>query len=224
MNDFGAEPSRPASLLSTLRTHQSPGEWVAVGIAVARYPPHSPVLARLVHTVPTWDVWRRSAHWDKGVQYRRKECGPRVAPQSSSRSNGSAGSAAEADAARSAAHLPEKLSVAARCPCWMRQMACNATFDGMDLNGCLYVLHDRDAKFCAAFRASLSAGGVKGLRVPPRSPNLNAFAERWVRSVKSECLSHFILFGEGSLRRVLKNFCEHYHYERNHQGKANKLL
>jgi hypothetical protein len=53
---------------------------------------------------------------------------------------------------------------------------------------------------------------------------LNAFAERWVRSVKSECLSHFILFGEGSLRRALKNFCEHYHQERNHQGKGNLLL
>jgi len=52
----------------------------------------------------------------------------------------------------------------------------------------------------------------------------NAFAERWVRSVKSECLSHFILFGEASLRRALKNFCEHYHAERNHQGKANRLL
>src|SRR5262249_43802010 len=55
-------------------------------------------------------------------------------------------------------------------------------------------------------------------------PNLNAFAERWVRSVKSECLSHFILFGEGSLRRAMKNFCEHYHRERNHQGKGNVLL
>ena len=52
----------------------------------------------------------------------------------------------------------------------------------------------------------------------------NAFAERWVRSVKSECLSHFILFGEGSLRRAMKNFCEHYHAERNHQGKGNVLL
>ena len=52
----------------------------------------------------------------------------------------------------------------------------------------------------------------------------NAFAVRWVRSVKSECLSHFILFGEGSLRRALKNFCEHYHGERNHQGKGNVLL
>jgi transposase InsO family protein len=87
-----------------------------------------------------------------------------------------------------------------------------------------YVLHDRDAKFCADFRKTLATGGVKCLRLPPCSPNLNAFAERWVRSVKSECLSHFILFGEGSLRRALKNFCEHYHGERNHQGKANQLL
>jgi hypothetical protein len=52
------------------------------------------------------------------------------------------------------------------------------------LNGCRYVLHDRDAKFCAEFRETLAVGVVKCLRHPPRSPNLNAFAERWVRSVK----------------------------------------
>jgi hypothetical protein len=62
------------------------------------------------------------------------------------------------------------------------------------------------------------------LRLPARSPNLNAFAERWVRTAKSECLCHFILFGEASLRRALKSFGEHYHAERNHQGKANQLL
>ena len=107
----------------------------------------------------------------------------------------------------------------------MRQVACNATFEGTGpLNGCRYLLHDRDAKFCAEFRESLEAGGVECLRLPARSPNLNAFAERWVRSVKSECLSHLILVGEDSLRRALKNFCEHYHAERNHQGKANQLL
>jgi putative transposase len=60
--------------------------------------------------------------------------------------------------------------------------------------------------------------------LPARSPNLNAFAERWVRSVKSECLSKLMLFGEGSLRHALTNFCDHYHAERNHQGKDNKLL
>jgi putative transposase len=59
--------------------------------------------------------------------------------------------------------------------------------------------------------------------LPPRSPNLNAFAERWVRSVKHECLSKLILFGEGSLNRALAQFIEHYHTERNHQGKGNVL-
>ena len=107
----------------------------------------------------------------------------------------------------------------------MRQLAFNATFEGIgQLNGCRYVLHDRDAKFCIEFRETLAAGGVKGLRLPPRSPNLNAFAERWVRSVKQECLSHLILFGELSLRKALTQFQEHYHAERNHQGKNNVLL
>ena len=69
------------------------------------------------------------------------------------------------------------------------------------LNGCRYLLHDRDTKFCPEFRGTLAAGGVKGLRLPPRSPNLNAFAEHWVRSVKEEYLSHLILFGERSLSK-----------------------
>jgi hypothetical protein len=60
--------------------------------------------------------------------------------------------------------------------------------------------------------------------LPPRSPNLNAYAERWVRSVKDEVLSRMILFGEGSLRHVLNEYVEHYHHERNHQGKGNVLL
>ncbi|MFH0727112.1 MAG: integrase core domain-containing protein [Pseudomonadota bacterium] len=58
----------------------------------------------------------------------------------------------------------------------------------------------------------------------PKSPNLNAFAERWVRSVKEECLSKLILFGEDSLRRALTEYTEHYHFERNHQGKENRIL
>ena len=104
-------------------------------------------------------------------------------------------------------------------------MACNATLEGIgDLSGCRYLLHDRDAKFCPEFCETLAAGGVKSLRLPPRSPNLNAFAERWVRSVKEECLSHLILFGERSLRKALTQFQKHYHSERNHQGKGNVLL
>ncbi len=109
--------------------------------------------------------------------------------------------------------------------CWMRQIGRNATFEQLGyLNNCRYVLHDRDAKFCAEFRDTLAAGDVQCLPLPPRSPNLNAFAERWVRSVKEECLSNLILFGEGSLRRALTQFQEHYHSERNHQGKGNVLL
>ena len=107
----------------------------------------------------------------------------------------------------------------------MEQMARNATDE---TSGCLrqqrYVLHDRDTKFCASFRSILTTGGVQALTLPPRSPNLNAFAERWVRSVKQECLSKLILFGEGSLKRALTEFAQHYHTERNHQGKDNVLL
>ena len=77
---------------------------------------------------------------------------------------------------------------------------------------------------CSEFRETLAVAGVKSLQLPPRSPNLNAFAEPWVRSVKEECLSHLILFGERSLRRALTQFQEHYHEERNHQGKSGNKL
>ena len=70
----------------------------------------------------------------------------------------------------------------------------------------------------------MGSANIECLTLPPRSPNLNAFAERWVRSVKQECLSNLILFGESSLRRVLTEFLEYYHTERNHQGKGNVLL
>jgi putative transposase len=87
-----------------------------------------------------------------------------------------------------------------------------------------YLLHDRDSKYCSSFRQIIEAGSVKPLALPPRSPNLNAYAERWVRSVKEECLAKLILWGEGSLRRALRHYEAHYHAERNHQGKDNVLL
>ena len=89
---------------------------------------------------------------------------------------------------------------------------------------CRYLLHDRDTKYTQSFRAIIASGRVEPLVLPARSPNLNAYAERWVRSVKEECLSKVILFGERSLRRVLSEYVEHYHAERNHQGKGNVLL
>ena len=108
---------------------------------------------------------------------------------------------------------------------WMQQMARNATTESWgQLDHRRYALHDRDAKFCASFRATLTSGGIKPIQLPARSPNLNSFAERWIRSVKQECLSKLILFGEASLRRALNEFVEHYHAERNHQGKGNVLL
>src|SRR4051812_35401556 len=86
---------------------------------------------------------------------------------------------------------------------WMVQMARNAVdvIDGT-LLPVRYALHDRDTKFCSSFRTMLQSGGVQPILLPPRSPNLNAFAERWVRSIKHECLSKLILFGEVSLRRA----------------------
>ncbi len=108
---------------------------------------------------------------------------------------------------------------------WMEQVGRTATQDGWGyLHSCRYVLHDRAAKFCAAFRSALAIVGVKAIPLPAQSPNLNAFAERWVRSVNQECLSKIILFGEGSLSRVLTEYGRHYHSERNHQGKGNRLL
>ena len=108
---------------------------------------------------------------------------------------------------------------------WMEQQARNATMEGWGfLRGCRYLLHDRDRKFCASFRELIESGSVETIRLPARSPNLNAFAERWVRSVKEECLSRLILFGESSPRRALQQYIVHYHEERNHQGKENLIL
>ena len=107
----------------------------------------------------------------------------------------------------------------------MQQVARNLTdAEAGALQGQRYVLHDRDTKFCDSFRSMLRAGGVEPLRLPARSPNPNPFSERWVRSVKEECLSKLILVGEGSLRRALNEYVAHFHSERNHQGKGNVLL
>ena len=108
---------------------------------------------------------------------------------------------------------------------WMMQMARNVTMEewGFLAPG-QYLIYDRDGKYCPAFQQIIDAAGVKQVPLPPRSPNLNAYAERWVRSVKEECLARLILFGEASLRHVLTQYVEHFHHERNHQGKGNVLL
>src|SRR3984893_2203232 len=108
---------------------------------------------------------------------------------------------------------------------WMQQMARNVTMEGCGtLRDCRYLLHDRDTKYTISFRAIIESGRGKTLPLPARSPNLNAYAERWVRSVKEECLSKIIVFGERSLRRALSEYVAHYQAERNHQGKSNVLI
>jgi hypothetical protein len=108
---------------------------------------------------------------------------------------------------------------------WMKQIARNVTMDEWGfLEGCRYLIHDRDTKFTDSFRAIVRSGHVEPLKLPARSPNLNAYAERWVKSVKEEVLSKLILLGEASLRRALSEYLEHFHTERNHQGKGNVLL
>jgi putative transposase len=108
---------------------------------------------------------------------------------------------------------------------WMEQMARNATMaDTGFLTGCRYLLHDLDTKFSTAFDGILEAVGVNAVKLPPRSPNLNAHCERWIRGAKTEVLSKMILFGESSLRHCLENYVAHFHGERNHQGKGNVIL
>ena len=108
---------------------------------------------------------------------------------------------------------------------WMEQMARNLSMAEVGLlSGCRYLLHDRDAKFCAAFDSLLEAVGIHTIKLPPRSPNLNAHLERWHRSVQEECLSKLILFGQASLRHALSEYVSHFHAERNHQGKDNVIL
>src|SRR5215510_4804732 len=86
------------------------------------------------------------------------------------------------------------------------------------------MIHDRDAKFYAAFQRIIDDAGIERVILPPQSPNLHAYAERWVRSMKDEALARIILFGENSLWHVLNEYVDHYHQERNHQGKNNVLL
>jgi transposase InsO family protein len=107
---------------------------------------------------------------------------------------------------------------------WMAQIARNLT-DAVagPLNGFGYLIVDRDPLYTDHFKQLLATTNVKLLRLPANSPNLNAFAERFVRSIKSECLRHIIPLGERHLNTVIHEFVEHYHVERNHQGLGNVI-
>ena len=87
-----------------------------------------------------------------------------------------------------------------------------------------HLIQDRDPLYTRAFAEILKSSGVQPIRLPPRSPNLNAYAERFVRSIKEECLNRIVPLGESHLRLIVQEYVEHYHRERNHQGLENQLL
>jgi putative transposase len=122
-----------------------------------------------------------------------------------------------------------KVYVAGVTPCpnqrWMTPIARNATrAEWGVLEPGQYLIHDRDGKYCPAFQRIVDPAGIRRVPRPPWSPNLNAYAERWVRSVKDEVLSRLILVGEPSLRYAIQLYETHDHHERPHQGKGNVML
>lgn len=108
---------------------------------------------------------------------------------------------------------------------WMKQIARNLTdpFNGF-LVGTKYLIHDRDPLFTGGFREILKMSGVKTVKLPVASPDLNSYAERFVLSIKSECLNRVIPMGENHLRDLVGEYVHHYHEERNHQGLDNELI
>jgi transposase InsO family protein len=110
------------------------------------------------------------------------------------------------------------------CP-WMMQMARQLTdaVDGILLDK-RYLILDDDTKYCQAFRDFVKREGIAVIRLPPRTPNLNAYAERWVRSIRDECLSGLIPMGQEMLRCALREYAAHFNHERNHQGLGNVLI
>ena len=108
---------------------------------------------------------------------------------------------------------------------WMMQVGRNLT-DAVDgfLLGKTHLIMDRDPVFTHQFRRLLRDSGIEAVRLPARSPNLNAYAERFVGSIRRECLNRLVVLGEPHLRTIIKQYVAHYHVERNHQALGNALL
>ena len=107
---------------------------------------------------------------------------------------------------------------------WMAQLGRNLTdVTSGFLRKARYLIVDRDPLYTPQFRAVLASAGVELVRLPARSPNLNAYAERFVGSIRSECLRHLVPLGEQHLRTIVREYVEHYHHERNHQGLGNVI-
>jgi len=106
---------------------------------------------------------------------------------------------------------------------WLKQIARNVTGVERALVGSRNLIHDRNAKYPRAFDQILKAAGTANVKLPPQSPNLNAFEKRFVKSIKTECSQQFIFFGDDSLRQVIREYLAPYHAERNHQGLENVI-
>jgi putative transposase len=81
-----------------------------------------------------------------------------------------------------------------------------------------YLIRDRDAKFTAAFDAVFAAAGIDAVKIPPRAPRANAYAERWVRTVRAECLDWTLIWNQRQLHRMLTEYLRHYNAVRPHRG------
>ena len=100
---------------------------------------------------------------------------------------------------------------------WMAQQARNLAIDGR-LREIRFLIRDRDAKFSAPFDEVFRSEGVRVIGTPIRSPKANAFAERFVKTVRRECLDHLLIFGQRHVQWVLREYLSHYNAERPHRG------
>ena len=108
---------------------------------------------------------------------------------------------------------------------WMKQIARNLTdpIDGF-LKNKKYLVHDRDSLFTKDFKAILRAGGITCKKTSVASPNMTPYVERFVRSIKHECINKMLIFGERHLRYVVSEYISYYHTERPHQGIGNNII
>lgn len=108
---------------------------------------------------------------------------------------------------------------------WVTQQTRNIAWDILEVQTrelpsepIRFLIHDRDAKFTPSFNTVFVSEGIEIIRTPYRAPKANAFAERWVRTVREECLDHLLIISEWHLRRVLTEYVTYYNQRRPHQG------
>jgi transposase InsO family protein len=107
----------------------------------------------------------------------------------------------------------------------MKQIARNLVnpMDGF-LREAKYLTHDRDPRYTDAFIGILKSGGVKSVKIPVQSPNCNPHIERFIRTIRNECLDHLVLFGARHMQTVIKEFVVHYNTEQFHEGLGGQLI